>query len=250
MGAGHFGWFYLSGVVMAAALLPVVRFGPRNVLAQFGAIWLAMEIIGLVCVMSEGVLFFPEMRAQLTATLVGGSVNYLVAAAVMVGLGKVLKLSAGTDEAVPHRSVALAIPMVFVATLSYLIYYEVFGGIAFQFFTKQYYPHAAEQAMAMGIWFPVYQVGRGLAMTLSMLPIIYTLRLPRWQAAVVMGLLVWIVGGGAPLLVPNGVMVAALRYIHIVEIFTQNFSLGVTAVWLLRPKASKMAITATVATAI
>jgi hypothetical protein len=46
------------------------------------------------------------------------------------------------------------------------------------------------------------------------------------------------VGGGAGLLVPNNLMVAAQRYIHIVEIMTQNVSLGITAVFLLRPKAS------------
>jgi hypothetical protein len=37
-------------------------------------------------------------------------------------------------------------------------------------------------------------------------------------------------------------MVTAQRYKHIVEIFTQNFSLGVTAVLLLRPKAKKAAV--------
>ena len=96
--------------------------------------------------------------------------------------------------------------------------------------------------MALGIWFPVYQLARGVAMTLAVLPIIYTLRLPRWKAALVVGLLAWIVGGAAPLLVPNEVMVTAQRYIHIGEIFTQNFSLGVTAVCLLRPKTVKAAI--------
>ena len=73
-------------------------------------------------------------------------------------------------------------------------------------------------------------------MVLSVVPVIYTLRLPRWKAAVAVGLLVWIVGGGAPLLVPNGTMVAAQRYAHIIEILTQNFSLGVTATLLLRKK--------------
>jgi hypothetical protein len=68
------------------------------------------------------------------------------------------------------------------------------------------------------------------------LPIIYSLRLPRWQAALAVGLMVWIVGGGAALLVPNSMMIAAQRYIHIVEIMTQNVSLGITAVWLLRPR--------------
>jgi hypothetical protein len=239
MGAGHFGWFLLCGVVTAAALLPVVRYGPQNLPAQFGAILLVLVVVGLVCTLSEGALFYPEMRTQLPASLAGGTLVYLLATVVMVALGKVLKMTEAHEQLIAHRSIPMSILMVLLAAVSYLIYYEVFGGIAYQFFTKQYYPHAAEQAMALGIWFPVYQLARGVAMTLAALPVIYTLRLPRWQAALAVGLLVWIVGGGAPLLVPNGVMVTAQRYIHIGEIFTQNFSLGVTAVWLLRPKAKK-----------
>jgi hypothetical protein len=241
LGAGHFGWLLLSGAITAAALYPVVRFGPRNLPAQFGVILLALMVIGLICTLSEGALFYPEMRAQLVPSLMKGTLVYLLATAVMVGLGQWLKLTDPGERPVPHRSPVKAILMVLLASFSYLIYYEVFGGIAYQFFTKQYYPHAAEQAMALGIWFPIYQLARGIAMTLAVLPVIYTLRLPRWRAALAVGLLVWIVGGGAPLLVPNGVMVTAQRYIHIVEIFTQNFSLGMTAVWLLRPKTAKVA---------
>ena len=75
-------------------------------------------------------------------------------------------------------------------------------------------------------------------MTLAVLPVIYTLRLPRLQAALIVGLLVWVVGGAAPLLVPNEMMGATQRYIHIGEIFTQNFLLGVTATLLMRPRKS------------
>jgi hypothetical protein len=94
----------------------------------------------------------------------------------------------------------------------------------------------------MGPWFWAYQLGRGTLMTLGVLPIICTLRLRRWPAAVAVGMMVWIVGGGAGLLVPNQYMVAPQRFIHIVEIFTQNFSLGVSAVFLLRPRAARAAI--------
>lgn len=246
VGAGHFGWFYLSGVLTAAALLPVVRYGPRHPLVQFVAIFVALEVIGLVCTLSEALVFFPEMKAQLTTSLAGGTVMYLVISAVMVGLGKALNLVTSHEQAIVHRSPAMLLPMVLLAGFAYVIYYEVFGAIAFQFFTKQYYPHAAEQALAMGIWFPLYQWARGTAMTLAVLPVIYGLRLSRWHAALTVGLLIWIVGGGAPLLVPNGMMVTQQRYIHIVEIFTQNFSLGMTAVWLLRPKGAKRSAQANV----
>jgi len=130
----------------------------------------------------------------------------------------------------------VAIPMVLLAAFSYLVYYEIFGAITYQFFTKGYYPHAAEQVSSMGAWFFGYQIARGLVMTLAVLPLIYTLRLPRWQAALIVGLLVWVIGGAAPLVVPSEVMTTVQRYIHVGEIFTQNFMLGVTATLLLRPK--------------
>ncbi len=234
MGAGHFGWWYLSGLLTVAALIPVVRYGPRGMAAQGGAMFLMLVLIGLICTLSEGVVFFPERKAQMQAGLVGGSVLYLIAAVVLAVLAKLLKLHSNEERPIEHRSVGMTIPMVLLAAFSYLVYYEIFGAITYQFFTKGFYPHAAEQVGAMGVWFFGYQIARGLVMTLAVLPVIYTLRLPRWQAALVAGLLVWVIGGAAPLLVPNEMMTATQRYIHIGEIFTQNFLLGVTATFLLR----------------
>jgi hypothetical protein len=52
----------------------------------------------------------------------------------------------------------------------------------------------------------------------------------------------WVVGGAAPLLVPNALMIPVQRYIHIVEILTQNMSLGITAVLVLRPNRAVVAL--------
>jgi len=238
MGAGHFWWWWLSGVITVAALTPVARFGPRHPLAQGSAIFLTLMVVGLVCTLSEAVLFYPSMKAEALRDLMGGATMYIIVTAVLVVLAKLLKLMEPAAQAVEHRPVGISIPMVLLAGLSYVVYYQIFGMIAFQFFTKQYYPHAVEQVAALGAWFWAYQWGRGTLMVLAMLPIIYTLRLPRWQAALAVGLMVWIVGGAAALLVPNPMMIAAQRYTHIVEIMTQNVSLGITAVWLLRPKTS------------
>lgn len=235
-GAGNAGWWYLSGVLMAASLLPVVMYGPKTMGGQFSVISVAITVVGMVCTMSEGMLFFPEQRAQMAKSMGGGIVLYLVATAVMVALARVLKL--GSESAVdvePGASTTVA-PKVLLSALLYVMYYLIFGAIAFQFFTRKYYPHATEQVAALGNWFWAYQLGRGLLMVLAILPIIYTLRLRRSKAALLVGILVWVVGGLAPLVVPNPSMVALQRYEHIVEIFTQNFSLGVTAVWLLGRK--------------
>jgi hypothetical protein len=102
-------------------------------------------------------------------------------------------------------------------------------------FTKQYYPDAENIARSLGLRLWLIQLSRGILMTLSVLPAIYTLRMRRGSAAIAIGALLWVVGGAAPLLVPNELMIPAQRYIHIVEILTQNAGLGITAVLLLRP---------------
>ena len=125
--------------------------------------------------------------------------------------------------------------MVFVCGVAYAVYYLVFGWITYEFFTKGYYPEAAGVARRLGLWLWVIQIGRGMLMTLAVLPAIQTLRLDRGQAAIAVGALIWIAGGATPLLVPNDIMGTAQRFIHIVEILTQNAALGITAVLLLRP---------------
>ena len=64
---------------------------------------------------------------------------------------------------------------------------------------------------------------------------------PLAHPGLAVGAIAWIIGGGAALLVPNGMMVTAQRYIHIVEIMTQNVPLGITAVLLLRSRTAKAA---------
>ncbi len=237
LGAGHFWLWWLSGVITVAALAPVARFGPRNWWALFASIALALVVVGLVCTLSEGVLFFPAMKNELARDFAGGAVSYLIVAALLAVLAKALRLAKTPVEAAEHRTMGIAIPMVLLAGLSYVVYYQVFGMITFELYTKQFYSQAADIVGKLGLWFYVYQWARATLMVLAVLPIIYTLRLPRWQAALAVGVLLWIVGGGAALLVPNAMMIPAQRYAHIVEIMTQNVSLGVTAVWLLRRKA-------------
>lgn len=236
LGVGNFGWWWLSGVLTVASLVPVLRFGPRHPAAQFAAVALVLFFVGIVCTASEAIVFFPETAAQMLHSEMGGAVFYLVIAALLIGLARIFKLTEPATEPVAHHPATLAVPLIFASAASYVVYYLIFGAITFQFFTKGFYPHAQEQVAAMGLWFWGYQLARGLIMTLAVLPIIYTLRLPRWQAALVVGLVVWIVGGAAPLLVPNALMIAPQRYMHIVEIMTQNVSLGITAVLLLRPR--------------
>lgn len=129
--------------------------------------------------------------------------------------------------------------MVAVCAFAYVLYYLVFGALTYKYFTSSYYPDAPQIVARLGIWFWVIEVGRGVLMTLSMIPIICTLRMSRMQTAIVLGILMWVVGGLTPLLLPNTLMAPMQRLYHTVEIFTQNFPLGMTGVLLLRSKRAK-----------
>ena len=54
-----------------------------------------------------------------------------------------------------------------------------------------------------------------------------------------MGVLLWVTGGVAPLVLPNADMGPRQRFIHMIEILTQNASLGFTAGMLLRTKKAR-----------
>lgn len=237
LGAGNFAWWWLSGIVLAAAFVPVALFGPRSALGQFGVIAPVLAIVTVLCTWSEVVVFFPALREQATRDMRASLVTYLVIAAVLAALAWGLRLPKPlADDAVPRRSPAGALAMILVCGIAYAVFYLVFGAITYQFFTKVYYPEGAQIAQSLGLWFWAIQIGRGVLMTAAVVPAIYTLRMNRWQTAIAIGMMIWIAGALSPLLVPNALMGTTQRMVHIVEILTQNAPLGIVAGLLLRPK--------------
>lgn len=239
LGAGHFPWWWLSGILIAAAFVPVALFGPRKGLGQFAVVSLALLIVTVLCLWSEAVVFLPQSRQRAMQDLVSSVIMYTVLAAVLAILSQLLKLSKPVEMVVPHRSGAGTALMVLLSGLSYTLYYLIFGTLTYQFFTKGYYPEAQQIVRSLGPWFWPMEIARGVLMAFSVLPIILTLRMKRWHAAIVVGLLLWIIGGLAPLVLPNEILGGTQRLIHTVEIFTENFPFGVTAVLLLRPQSAQ-----------
>jgi hypothetical protein len=242
LGGGHTGTWWLAGVVLAAAFVPVAVHGPRGAAAQFGVIAPALFVVSVLCIWTEAMVFVPASRKDAIGVLAGSSVMYLMFAAVAAALAATLKLTRPPDRTVHHRPVALTAALAVACALAYVAYYLIFGAVTYQYFTRDFYPDATEQVAQLGWWFWAMQFGRGLLMTLAVLPIVFTLRMARWQAALAVGAIMWVAGGVTPLLVPNEFMGGAQRAIHIVEIFTQNASLGATIVLLMRPPEYRRAL--------
>lgn len=239
LGAGHFLWWWLSGILFTAVFVPVALFGPRGALGQFAVIEPVLLIVTVLCTWSEALIFVPQFSQHALGNLLSSTVTYTILAVVLVILGQLLKLSKPLELTVPRHSVAGTAFMVVLSGLAYTVYYLVFGSITYQFFTKGYYPQAKQAVQSLGPWFWPIEIARGVLMSLAVLPIILTLHMKRWHAAIVVGVIAWITGGLALLVVPNGLMSGTQRLIHTVEIFTQNFPLGVTAVLLVRPRSAE-----------
>ena len=241
LGAGNFIWWWLAGMLLAAAFAPFMLFGPRGFLGKLGIIAPVLLVVSVVCTWSEALIFLPGSMKNPAADLVGGLVLYLIEAVGLAAIAAMLGLGRATTGRVPHRPLVTSLLMVLTCGVAYALYYLVFGWITYAWFTKPYYPEATEIALRFGVWLYVIQFARGVLMTFAVLPAIQTLRLGRTQAAIAVGALMWIAGGAAQLLVPSDVMVTAQRMIHIVEILTQNVALGVTAVLWLRPRSAPSA---------
>jgi len=241
LGTGEFGWCWLAGIVLSASFVPVALFGPRRVLSQFGVIVPVLLIVTVLCLWSEALIFLqaPEVQQHAVRDLIGASVIYAIAAIVLAALAILLKLPRADGPKVELRSPDKVAVLVVVCGIAYVLYYLVFGAITYRFFTKGYYPDAPQLVARLGVWFWVIQIGRGVLMTLAALPVIRTLRMSRVQAAIAVGLMIWVAGGAAPLLLPNPLMGPTQRFIHMIEILTQNASLGITAVLLLRAKQAR-----------
>ncbi len=243
-GAGHPAWWYAAGVVFAASFLPFLFYGAIVGIRRLIAVWWALLTVTVICLWSEAVIFVHETREARIKNLVGALVLYALLAAAIGVTASLLRLQMQTGIRVERSpETRRRAVRVLGSGLAYAIYYYVFGAIAFFLFTKPYYSGstgalagAQESARALGWWLPLIQIGRGVLITLGVLPIILSLRMKRVTAAVYVGSLLWVIGGLAPLIPPNGIMPGELRLMHIIEIFTQNFPLGVTAVLLLYPR--------------
>lgn len=239
IGAGHAPWWWASGVVLTAAFVPIALFGPKTALGQFSVIFPVVFLVSVITMWSEALIFVksPLIQEHALRNVISDTIGHLIGAIVLVVLWRVLNLTRESTATVLYWPWSKALAIIALCAFAYVACYLIFGAITYNVFTKKYYPEATAQVGALGLWFWIIQIARGLLITLAVVPAIYTLRLPRWQTAICVGLLLWIAGGVAPLLVPNELMGSTQRLIHVFEILTQNFTLGVITSLLLRPKA-------------
>lgn len=127
------------------------------------------------------------------------------------------------------RSGRALVSKVVSGALLYFVVYLI-AGIAVNPFIKEFY--AGKSLPSLGELFGI-QFLRGLLYIVIALPFIGQMAGRRMSAGVVLGLCYSVLGGIAPLLLPNVFMPAQIRFAHSIEVGISNFVFGLAIGCLL-----------------
>jgi hypothetical protein len=128
-------------------------------------------------------------------------------------------------------------------SLLYVALYFAAGTLAYPYL-REFYEARPMPSMAAVI---AVQPFRGLAFAVIVLLLVRQLRMSRLQVSTVAALTMSVVGGVAPLIIPNPYLPDAVRYAHLPEVGVSNFLFGFVAAWLLAGPSHERARDETVA---
>lgn len=234
----HVGWQVLGGFLVALVLVPVVLRAPWRDLTLFGLLAGIIFYVGYLSNFIEAAIFIPSIRAELPLGVVEGLLASLATAALLVAVIERDAFGEGPRGA-SHRLSWRGWTLRLAACAAiYLAAYFMVGAIMYQAFMAPFYDNPTLGLVvpdSMGLVFPI-QFTRGLLFTIAMLPLALGLRVERFSLALILAAMLFVIGGLAPLLVPNPHMPAELRFYHSLEILLQNGSLGIAIALLLAPR--------------
>ncbi len=123
------------------------------------------------------------------------------------------------------------------STLSYVVFYFIFGTINYYYVTKPYYDsNVSSLVVPEPSIVLVAEIIRAQLIVISILPLILSARISKQKLALYCGLILFVIGGIVPLLLQIGNLPPVLLASSGVEIFFQNFLTGMVVVLLLGRK--------------
>lgn len=228
-------WF-ISGSLLCLALAPFILHSTWSRWSTVFAVWAVIVFVRSLGLGIEGSLFKPsQASAAIAGAAFGIGVDFLVAwLAVRLLLPPP---SESNLQAGPRRTWWGWTWRVLLVGLAYFVFYLVFGATNALLYTRSFYENNPQYGLTLP---PVNLIFldlliRGPLLGLGSLFIVRSADLPRRQAGIWLGLLLFVVGGFAPYLettfrtMPLGFNLATL-----LEIFLQNFLTGLVAARLYR----------------
>jgi hypothetical protein len=241
-GAGGLGFVLLSNALTASLLVWIARRLRVRGLARAVVLWAIWGGIQAISLIELLVFDIGVPRGDLPWLALH---SLAVSACLALFLGLAFPAEARAGGAPP----AAAPPSVWwrlaASGLAYVVLYFAAGMLAYPY-VREFYE--ARPMPAMGTLLVVQPV-RGLAFGAIVLLVVRQIRASRFGAAVAAGSTISILGGVAPLLIPNPYLPDAVRYAHLPEVGVSNFLFGLLAGWLLAAPRHQTAAAEAVATA-
>ncbi len=220
-------------VTLVAAVLAAraISRGWSRVLTLLALVW-GIDAVNLV----EGAFFSIAIPRVLTGLF---AVSFLAVLALALVLDRVSGPAAPGPAAWPAgRGAGSWVGRIVLADLLYVVFYLTAGMIVFPF-VRHFYE--GKPIPGFEVLVPL-QVARGLAFVGLLLLMASRLALPRAVLAPLAGLTLSVLGGIAPLLVPNPFMPGSVRLPHMIEVGLSNFLFGWLATLILTaPRKDKAA---------
>jgi hypothetical protein len=241
--AGRLGLSLLSAVCLAAPLaFPISRSRLRG-RALSGAVFLTVFGLTTVLTQVESALFLDVTAGELLATTLRLTVTSLALAWLAVALYPRRDLAPAGDGHAPNPpSTASWVRRWIGVSLAYVVLYVV-AGLLILPIIRSWYEGQGTLNQNPAVVFPL-QIVRGALYVAFVLPLLRAMRVPRWQAALAMAVMIPLVHGLAALIPPNPFMPTYVRHAHMVEIGWSNFVLGLLIGFLFwNPRAGAQAPT-------
>jgi hypothetical protein len=223
-GPPAFGWLLASNAIVAVVSVYLAsRSGPD---ARARVALLVAVLFGIPADYLAEVFFFPLGAPR---SMVGlWYLNSLVVACAFAAFLAWLVRRAAPSVAPPSTG---GVPVVGLAlsAVTYVVVYLTAGLAAYPYLADHYagrvLPSLSEIALV--------QVFRGLGFAAIGYVLVRTLAVSRLEQCLAFGVVLSLIGGVAPLILPNDYLPLAIRQVHLVEVGISNFVFGVAVGWLL-----------------
>lgn len=220
------GWTLLSNslivLVVAYAVLRSDAYGLRLV----GAIFLMFFGIHAFNTQVEAIFFQLQIsRTESVNMVLQGLLVALIFSYILVFLMDRMHKPASKVESRTRSSISIVgyVWRFVVCDISYVILYCIAGAMILPY-VQNFYDSLAQTPAVDKVL--IMQVFRGLIYVIVTLSVIRMIKAKKWEAALMIGLQLSILGGIAPLLPPNPYMPAEIRLVHGIEIGISNFIYG------------------------
>ena len=247
-GIEFWGQKFIYQLLVVLALVYPVTHSRWSGWKLLGAVMVAYLGIGVFLTMIEAIVFLTQTKDDIFHGFANGIAQAVVLAGLMVLFfkGNFASLRESDLERRPF-SVSAWVRRLLGCSLCYVVLYLVAGFLIFshvsEFYATQDAPFteamiASETAAESGspedlqempfnpaLFFP-FQLFRGACYILSIVPLLWSLQVGRWPAALAMAFLFPMIAGVASLIVPNDFMPTGVRHIHMIEIGWSNFVYG------------------------